>query len=230
MPWSESDIQRVFQASLEPGADDDAGPSAAEIWDAVHFVLPPEERRRIIDQVSRSPAGAFIWQAAREMTEDPTPTDPPVAPPVPEPESWWQKLLRPGTLGPALAGAAAVLVALVMLEPTATLDPLPPPSPSGIVRGEPQLEVSFTALPETLQLDQRVAWSPIADAEGYRLTAVGADGVQWERVTLEAQWLIDEGLLQVFKPEQQIALRVEVVGGDADGASSPQVSVRLGSR
>ncbi|MEM9533780.1 MAG: hypothetical protein AAGA23_22870 [Pseudomonadota bacterium] len=226
MPWSESDVQRVFKASLAPGDEHECA-SASEIWDAVHLVLPPEERRRIIDQVSRCPACAFIWQAAREMGEAPVDTSVPSSPP---PESWWQKLLRPAMLGPALAGAAAVLVALVMLEPPATLDPLPPPSPSGVVRGEPQTNVGFTALPDTLQPGQLVAWSPVADAEGYRLTAVGADGVQWERVTLEPQWLTDESLSQVFEPDQQVILRVVVVGGDADGASSPEVSVRLGTR
>ncbi|MGH9324351.1 MAG: hypothetical protein ACRD21_21700 [Vicinamibacteria bacterium] len=71
MSWPDPDLERLresYLASLrDRAADSDPPPDADRIWDAVSGVLPPEERRQVVDRVATDAAWAEAWRLAHEI-------------------------------------------------------------------------------------------------------------------------------------------------------------------
>ncbi|MEM6938303.1 MAG: hypothetical protein AAF552_17735, partial [Pseudomonadota bacterium] len=121
MSWGEQELREAFLSSLTAANSSDAEvacPSPEEIWDAVNMKLPAARRREIISLTASCPECALAWQAAISVQQEAAAIEPAAVtnPPKPDRPSFWQQLLRPAVFGPAMAGAAALLVAVVWLD------------------------------------------------------------------------------------------------------------------
>jgi hypothetical protein len=60
-------LRNAFQALSETSAEELSAADVERVWQAVAGELPAEERRELVDRMSREPALAEAWRAAQEL-------------------------------------------------------------------------------------------------------------------------------------------------------------------
>ncbi len=236
MSWAERELKETFRQSLDapgirlaqsysqpnPGTD---CPAPEQVWDAVNLKLAPARRLQIVDHTSLCADCAMVWQAALSMTRaSELETQSSIAAPQPRPAGWWQNLLRPRYLGPILGGAAALLMVVVLNPPTTSLETLPQPQPSGVLRGAGDPGPTLLANAGPLSPGDTLNWSPVAEADGYLVTITDSQGNGVQQVVAEAKLTLDSILVEPLHGTGVLTWSVEVVGGSASGARSLQQS------
>lgn len=234
MSWAEKELRDAFQGSLTAagvgGGADDQCPPSEQVWDAVNLELAPSLRREIVSHTTQCAPCALVWQAAVSVSREAAVQEDgkaalPGAAPQPEPRpSWWEQLLRPTLLGPALAGAAALVVAVVWLDRPAPLGSLPPAEPSGVLRGAGSAGVTPADHASELGVGDTLRWSAASDAQGYELVLLGSSGLRVQRVVKAPFYELDSAALEPFSPGETISWSVAVVGGSTSGQVSPEQS------
>ncbi|MEM1092495.1 MAG: hypothetical protein AAGI67_19055 [Pseudomonadota bacterium] len=225
MSWGEQELREAFLSSLTAANSSDAEvecPSAEEIWDAVNMQLPAARRREIISLTASCPECALAWQAAISVQQEAAAIEPAAVtnPPQPDRPSFWQQLLRPAVFGPAMAGAAALLVAVVWLDGPAPLDPLAAPAPSGVLRGAGEANVVLQKHATELTIGDTLSWSPVADAQGYEITFMDTGGNALTQVVATPSYRLGTEVAERFAGGETLTWSVSAVGSSAGGERS----------
>jgi len=167
IPDTDEELARLREAFLNGSGDGvlppDA-PSAERIWDAAAGRLPPDELRRLLDEVAAHPASAAMWSTARRILEDRDDAEPgALHPPSVSRRSGWK------------LWSLAAAVALVAVGLTAGWRLLRAPGEPTYRGGERSIE---SLLPDDAALprDQAVLrWQEAPGARRYNLRLLGAD-------------------------------------------------------
>ncbi len=225
MSWGEQELRDAFLSSLTAADGSDAEvecPSPEEIWDAVNMKLPAARRREIISLTTSCAECALAWQAAISLQQEAAAVEPAAVakPPQPDRPSFWQQLLRPAVFGPAMAGAAALLVAVVWLDGPAPLDPLTAPAPSGVLRGAGEASIELHDHAAELTVGDTLSWSPVDNAQGYEITFMDASGNVLTQIVTVPSYRIGTELAERFASGDTLSWSVSAVGSSAGGERS----------
>ncbi len=190
----DEELERLRRAFLEgsrqtpPGA---AGPSADRIWEAAAGRLPPEELRRVLDEVIADPASAESWAIARRLVAECEEVDHAEPRPASRPAGSWRMVWRAAAVVILAAGLAAAW--LVLRAPGR-------PVYRGGESGIESLLPADASLPRDAAV---LRWEPAAGARRYNLRLFDTE----YRILL-----VEDGLTSpVF------TIPTDVLGGIPDG-------------
>ncbi len=221
MSWYEQELKAAFAAGLEgpPGPD---CPAPEVIWDALNLALPPRQRYRVILHTAACPHCAQAWQAAKMIADEAG-----LRPPAPDPAApWWQRWLRAPVLVPALAGSAALLVALVWLGPREP-GPLAPPVDSGVMRGHGDAPQLLTADGAVLAPGATLSWRDPTGASHHKIVLYSPDGERRLELPVSEPMVLDAEVVETFGPGATVLWYVVAIDGPNPGAESEVRTITL---
>jgi hypothetical protein len=190
--WEDEDLRAAFQGLGDEAAVE--GVDTELVWRAVSGELPPDERREVVEKVSRDPSWALAWRAAHELR-----SDLPASPSRPGIRPAWSQGVQYGALAAVLI--AALAGGLWLRQPTTP----------GYRDEAPAHIESLVPEQQTLARQRCVLrWTGPPGAT-YELRATSEDLVRVHAATglAEREYRVPEEFLSAFPPGAKLLWRVE---------------------